>query len=254
MGTTRNLVAVLDTGVEASHAEFAKSDGSSKVSGKNFDFGPCRNGDTSNCWLREDAQDDDSGKSYYIYYLLDANGEKIYQMSKTTTDSWNKTWNDKYTDDYDRDEYADDPSPNNGVNADQVSDSSFTHGTHVAGIIGANWDRSENGMMGVAFSNTDIYAMRYDMISPLYLPIEAALAKNVLALNMSLGWGTRIHSAANVKEYFLATDDETRVQTYQYIRAVTEVIDSYSVQTDELTGKEVTDGMIWVIAAGNKTQ
>ena len=63
-----------------------------------------------------------------------------------------------------------------------------SHGTHVAGIIGANKD--DKGMHGIAFDNAEIYAMSWDMDQKISSTIKSAVSDGVQVFNHS--WGTSV--------------------------------------------------------------
>lgn len=240
LDSVRNSVAVLDTGVEVNHKEFVNAFGKSKVSGKSFDYGPCRGQDRTNCWLIED---DTKHPGYKKATLLDAYGQVSdsslvnYEYNDATLSLNN--WAAEYTPEYDWDQLQDDPSPSTGkltVNG---------HGTHVAGIIAANMNGS--GMMGVAPTNTDILALRWDLVSSISDPIRYAINKNALVLNISLG--TDANSLSNAS--MIATKKLNYMQK-DHLTAARETIRSYETVTDPTTGYKQKQGMIWVMAAGNQ--
>lgn len=132
-------VAVIDNGVDISHQDLQNNilkNSSGQVIGANFDYGPCRGEDMTNCWY------------YYEYegspraYLF-GEDEVIGYVSLDTPDDltqWEEYY-DSFPSDWDWDLHRNDPSP---VNAED------DHGTHVAGIIAAGKD--DVGMHGVAFN------------------------------------------------------------------------------------------------------
>ncbi|MBR3677055.1 MAG: S8 family serine peptidase, partial [Alphaproteobacteria bacterium] len=240
-----NIVAVIDTGVEVNHVEFLDSEGKSKVTGKNFEYGICRNSDNTNCWKIENysVTENEQVVEKQRRLLYDGKGNVIMNMGGYDAGVLD-AWAEKYAADYDRDEHIDDPNPQVGYDLSKAFYDDYAHGTHVAGVIGANWNRDENGMMGVAFSNTDIYALRWDMVGPLSTPVDEAINKKALVANMSFGIGI---SAGLISEYidFLWYNGN--------LTAAANTIKSYRKSTGA-DNKSVTDGMIWVMGAGNENQ
>ena len=247
LDSQHTVVAVLDTGVDVNHKEFQNADGTSKVYGKSFDYGPCRGIDRTSCWLIENYTE----KSGVIFTetvtkqkrtLLDAHGKALlvdddYEEGKLDE------WAAMYPEMYDWTQLQDDPTPLVGQNP--ITKNEYTHGTHIAGIIAADWDRSYSGMMGVAFSNTDIYALRWDLLSPMEWPVKAALNENALVINMSLGVAsTSLQNAKTIGTY----KNNLKIGA----RAAAEAtIDSYTTIKNNNTGYSVKDGTIWVMSAGN---
>ncbi|MBQ9270647.1 MAG: S8 family serine peptidase [Alphaproteobacteria bacterium] len=237
--TNHNIVAVLDTGVEVNHPEFLNANGVSKVSGKSFDYGPCRGDDTTNCWKIEDDSVN-TGKLKRTF-LNEKGRELVIETNISVADM--NAWADSYVQDYDRDaeEILNNPNPYAGLNTSAlISQKDYEHGTHISGIIAANMN--DSGMMGVSFANTDIYALRYDMISPLYLPVDEALESGAIAMNISFGFAaTDSVNAANIEQTY------TNSQLKPHIQAMKDTVDSYA--KNKLSGK---DDLIWVMAAGNE--
>ena len=203
-------VGVIDTGVWYNHTEFMMTDAfgqkHSKVSGYNFDYGPCRNGDKTHCyavisegtnlgslsgWL---SLITGSKKAKAIFYTT--NGDYQVIDNNVTQEEMAKyvAWASFYDADYDWDARRYNVEPNSGKvhNEDGSVDTSkfntsFLHGTNVAGIIAANMDGF--GTMGVAFSNARIKAVRWDFLSDMAAPMLALVndENNVRVINLSMG-------------------------------------------------------------------
>mgnify|MGYP004597378503 FL=1 len=236
-------VGVLDSGVWGNHDEFKTSNGT-KVNGYNFDYGPCLNGDTSNCWKIADTQEYLSN-GMLIVSLLDNDGKvkrnSVMACESGSAENCYNFWAAEYPENYDWDNLQYYYYPNNHNST--FGDGSL-HGTHVAGIIAANADG--NGNMGVAPANTKITAARYDMMSSIKDPLLKLNSDKVLAVNMSIGLeSTQDNNASH------ATDDEKLVASLgeDQLEAYKEIIKSYT--KDETKG---LDGMILVKAAGNDKQ
>ena len=152
-------VGIIDTGVYADNTELAGTE----VTGISRDYGPCRNGDTSNCWAYRNSR--------AVFY--DENGN-ISDSAYITIAEYND-WADDYPDDYDWNEADFYPQEGNA----------FRHGTHVAGIISA--DKNDMYMHGVAFSNAKILAMRWDFMSSLSQAMIDTIDAGAKVINLSLG-------------------------------------------------------------------
>ncbi len=246
----KNVVAVLDTGVDYLHQEFKLADGTSKVSGKSFDYGPCRGQDRVNCWLVENYEERSGWFTTVVKQkrsLYGDDGKTIIYEDDGFNEGELDKWAAMYPENYDWDQLQDSPAPLYGKNP--LTGNFYTHGTHVAGIIAANWDRKNSGMMGVAFSNTDIYGLRWDLISPMDRPVRAAIENGAIALNISLGnKATSLKNASTIKSYVMSNNDNLQIGSR---KAAEWTIDNYTTVKNNATGYSATDGMIWVMAAGN---
>ena len=238
-------VGIIDTGVNPAHKEFVDNSNASgtKVFGHNFDYGPCR-GEKKSCWYISSSC---IGSWCYAQKreLYDENGKRIVVDSRT--DFFNKgngafdKWAAMYPSDYVWEDVKDDPTPLSGK--DPLTNSSYAHGTHIAGIIAANWDRSQSGIMGVAFTNTMIDAVRWDFASSIDAPIEALVDDNVVAINMSLGRTASSGSNAslvkqNKDDLFTGILSAAAYTINSYLRLSYQSFNAYK-------------GTIWVKAAGN---
>ena len=152
-------VGTIDTGIYNQNIEFEQTN----ISGINRDYGPCRNGDTTNCWKY----------SLNRALLYDGSGQVIDMIAMTHSEY--NDWASEYADDYDWDE-------NNYLPG--TSDSS-RHGTHVAGIIAA--DKNDFYMHGVAFSNAKLIGTKWDFLSSLSDAMVDTIDAGAQIINMSLG-------------------------------------------------------------------
>ena len=233
-----NTVGVIDTGVWSAHDEF-----NGKVSGYNYDYGPCRNGDKANCWkFDENARiyklvDGTWGYSYSQMILLDSNGNETSQILYHVSSEEYVAWANNYPSNYNWDNVQNSVEP-------IAEGSDFLHGSNVAGIIASSWNNTGN--LGVAFSNTNIKAVRWDLISSLYNPVDKMIKDKVVAVNMSFGTtSSQLRNAAHISEYWAYLP-------LGYTSAAKATINSYTTKTKN--GQTYTDGLIWVKSAGNDGQ
>ena len=246
-------VGVIDSGVWGNHSEFAVGEGS-KVSGYNFDYGPCLAGDTTNCWTydaSEKVQCSDDSCSLKIQ-LSDANGEsKISRYmgckSGDTAEICYNRWAASYAQNYDWDKLQYYFYPNL-TNVKLGNLGGVLHGSNVAGIIGANIDGKGN--MGVAGANTTITAVRWDLMSSLADPLNKLLADGVSVVNMSFGLDTTDDINAS------KINDNINLIDTDELKAYDNIIAKYEDKTNSATGITYKDGMVLIKAAGNsaKTQ
>ncbi|MBQ8481163.1 MAG: S8 family serine peptidase, partial [Alphaproteobacteria bacterium] len=225
-------VGIVDTGVDGGHSEFNRN-GGSKVSGYNFDYGPCFGEDHVNCWMAEERSE------YDRLYFYDEDGLKTDLVYYVEHENY-LAWKAAYPENYDWDEYknrADSFYPITGISENPLNDGSYAHGTHIAGIIGANHDQS--GMMGVAFTNTDIKAVRWDFMSSLYEPIKTLVDSNTVAINFSIG-----------------SEADEDSSSYDYGSPYLDMMEGWKEAAAYTMSKydysdNYKDGTIWVKAAGN---
>ncbi len=205
----RNVtVGIMDTGIYKDNADFANT----KISGFNNDYGPCLNGDTTNCWRYSDGS---------IYLTSDPS--QSYTVTKAEYDEWAA----QYADDYDWDENKDNFAPKTTV-VDM-------HGTHVAGIVAA--DKNDNGMHGVAFSNADLIAARWDLRARPADTITSLVNKGAKVINMSFGLDAKNYPAS------VLTDD--------FYLGYKSVLDTYVVSGFLNAAK---NNVVMVMSAGNDGQ
>ncbi|MBR5482857.1 MAG: S8 family serine peptidase, partial [Alphaproteobacteria bacterium] len=186
-------VGVLDTGVYAANSDFANTN----ITGFNQDYGPCRGGNTTNCWYYE------NGKA--IVSVNDPDVGQINYFYPTSEQDFNK-WASEYNEDYvwnysdfnpERHIYLVDDDGRYVVDDDGnyiITNPTSMHGTHVAGIIAA--DKNEAGMHGVAFSNTQIIAGRWDLMTPATTAIDKMVDTGAQIINMSFGTDARQYDAS----------------------------------------------------------
>ncbi|MBR2136385.1 MAG: S8 family serine peptidase, partial [Alphaproteobacteria bacterium] len=229
-------VGVLDSGVWGNHPEFLMADGNSKVTGYNYDYGPCRNGDNSHCWAL--LTSGNTGVSYMVLY-----GEKgviADSYSDLSEDEFEDAmmWMASYPADYDWDsaKYHNYYYPNS---YQVIGDTGLMHGTNVAGIIAAQ--KNDIGSMGVAYENARITAIRWDFYSSIYDPMIKFLNDGVFAVNLSIGVDADDDlNAANIND--VSTGWGT-----SYLQAVRKIIQANTTKNGHV------DGMIVVKAAGNES-
>ena len=240
---------VIDSGVWGNHSEFAVGEGT-KVTGYNFDYGPCLSGDTKNCWTYDTSEgvqcQDDSCTIKML--LSDENGENktaVYMGCQTgdTAETCYNRWAANYAQNYDWDKLQYYYYPN-WANDKLGNMDSVLHGSNVAGIIGANIDGKGN--MGVAGANTTITAVRWDLMSSLADPLNKLLADGAAVVNMSFGIASSDDvNASKIKDYVNSIDDDE-------LKAYDNIIAAYKDVENSVTGKTSKDGMVLIKAAGNE--
>lgn len=203
-------VGIIDTGVDSSNPDFSNT----SITGFNVDYGPCRGTNSRNCWTTPNARG--------ISYL---HTDEFNMDIAISTADYNK-WAIEYDSDYSWDSNPFLFAPNSG--ADNM------HGTHVAGIIAA--DKNDNNMHGIAFSNTNLIAARWDFMTYPGYVISKMVDNNAQIINMSFGY--------NASDEINAT-----TLTDNYYRIARDEIDNY-IMTGVL--KAATNNTIMVMSAGNE--
>ena len=223
-------VGIVDTGVWANHSEFALNNGS-KVSGYNYDYGPCRNGDYKNCWRTVKT----ITRTLLVFSHSKYNGD-VYNSNMSAQDITKfNTWASYYPDDYDWDALdKTDVSPNQYATGNQSM-----HGTHVAALIAGNKDNK--GMMGVAYQNALIKAVRWDFQSSIEEPIQYLINNGAKIINLSMG----LTSTSNT--YNANTITQVSQINSDFVSAMRAVLAKNTV-----TNNGKIDGIIVVKAAGNE--
>ena len=237
--TGTSTVGIIDTGVDGSHSEFSDGKGGSKVSGYNFDYGPCNGTDRKNCWLFEY----NSSKKYYTLTFYNASSQNsglTYIVGYNDYLAWYQTYPAGYNWDVYK-ERSDSYYPITSISKNPLTDGYYAHGTNIAGIIAANRDGSN--VMGVAFTNTNIKAVRWDLLSSIYEPVKALVDDKVLAINLSVG--STASYLKSSRDYL--SSSVSMLEGYKSAAAYT--IGQYTNYT--FGGKTYKDGTIWVKAAGN---
>lgn len=154
-------VGIMDNGFDINHPDLkgniVKGD-NNKVYGYNFDYGPCRNGDTTHCYGFK-ARKTENGTEYgdLVFYKTGATDFDVVDAGNDSDGWWTASTVSssfsQYSSTYDWDALKNDPAPHD-ISSDETSVERYSnmsgndHGTHVAGIIGAT--QNELGMMGVA--------------------------------------------------------------------------------------------------------
>ena len=223
-------VGIVDTGVWANHSEFALNNGS-KVSGYNYDYGPCRNGDYKNCWRTVKT----ITRTLLVFSHSKYNGD-VYNSNMSAQDIAKfNTWASYYPDDYDWDTLdKTNVSPNQYATGNQSM-----HGTHVAALIAGNKDNK--GMMGVAYQNALIKAVRWDFQSSIEEPIQYLINNGAKIINLSMG----LTSTSNT--YNANTITQVSQINSDFVSAMRAVLAKNTV-----TNNGKIDGVIVVKAAGNE--
>jgi len=152
-------VGIIDNGLDINNKEFTGQ----TITGYNYDYGPCREGDRSNCWKYEGDH----------ATLVNEAGAAIATVDMTAEEYG--VWAGKYPEEYNWDETNTSFAPLGGDEG--------MHGTHVAGIIAAN--RDGEGMHGVT-DNAQLIMVRRDF-SDLEKPIKTLVDDGAKVINMSLG-------------------------------------------------------------------
>jgi len=90
---------------------------------------------------------------------------------------------------------------------------SLSHGTHIAGIIGAS--KNNNGMHGVAFENAEIVGASWDLDQNMYATVVGMVDEGVKVLNNS--WGDKSTDIKNASTpNWLKYYDENTLLSYAY--------------------------------------
>ncbi len=199
-------VGIVDSGVYGAHPEFAGK----SVTGHNFDYGPCsKSGNSVNCWKWASSYKVGGTTYQNVTYLVTSEGDvyltRIDDGSKAKYDAWAS----KYEDGYDWENLS-----QSSIGFYPGSDPSQQHGTHVAGIIAAN--RDGNYMHGVAFENAQLTAARWDMMSPMDVPVEELISDGAKVINFSLGIDANdVYNASTIKQHASAIKDALEAARYQ---------------------------------------
>ncbi len=187
-------IGIIDNGFDINHPDLVANvvkNNEGLAYGYNFDYGPCRYGDKTNCYgFVVNGQN-----NYGRIVLYDAEGNEISSTDDSyTSNNYEELYKD-YPHDYDWDNMKNNPIPYlkdpEGVK-NLTNSETNDHGTHVMGIIGAT--QNAKGMHGVA-PNVEMVGINYNM-SGLYFDndnffdkaYEAILDENVRVVNMSFGY------------------------------------------------------------------
>ena len=242
-------VGVIDSGVWGNHSEFKTANGY-KVSGANWDAGPCSDTNQSQCWQKGEADVQcEKENCYLILAYKNGQGDVVANKGAISCDKgmsaescYNK-WAAAYPTDYTGINGGKYYYPNY-INSTLNNDDTL-HGSHVAGIIAANIDGSGN--MGVAGVNTKIYAVRWDLLSDL-TDVDLAngedgvssadIWKNMVALNLSAG--------------SIASDTINASHAASSIESVDQNLFEKLLNNQTVTANNKIDGTILVKAAGNE--
>ena len=228
-------VGIIDSGVWTNHSELTSGD-VSKVSGVNYDYGPCRNGDTSHCWAIKKFFL--SGKKLVLYGSGTNNVVDYTVYDSNITDEEEaafEEWASYYDADYNWDNLKNVVTPNKFIkeNTDAL------HGTHISGLIAANMDGS--GMMGVAFANAKIEAVRWDFQSSIYNPIRHLVFNGAKIINLSMGM---VDISENYNAKYLTSSSQFNTGFREGMKLII---------AQNVVRNGYTDGIIVVKAAGNES-
>lgn len=152
-------VGVLDNGFDIYHPDLidnivTNEDGNPY--GYNFDYGPCRGGDKTNCYTFNPLND---GSGLGRISLYDANQVLISHTDAIYTQETYNTTFEQYPEDYDWDDLQYNPIPYlSDDEVDKFNTQTNDHGTHVMGIIGAT--ANDFGIQGVA-PNVEMIGINY---------------------------------------------------------------------------------------------
>ncbi len=231
--TEKVRVGVLDSGVDTTHQDLSDNlskDADGNIYGFNFDYGPCKGSDKKNCyyhWVEDNT--------HYLAFV-DENGNmknsagQYYKAGIISEDQWN-AYTNAYADDYDWDKEKYNPNPHKTDSDGELN----SHGTHVAGIIGAA--KNNSGMHGVA-PNVEMVAGIFDQYGLGFtLAAKTFADQRVRVINMSFGGN--------------ASYDNTKTQV-QYAQGK-KASDIYS--TSYISGYKtlVANNIVTVKSAGNNS-
>ena len=218
-------VGVIDSGVDINHQDLKnniKKDEFGNALGANFNYGPCKGTDTTNCWV---VGYGDQAQTQLVTIFYDENGNMKtgYYIKDDMLSAWSNYW-DAFPEDWDWDEHKNDPSPDD--NPDNA------HGTHVAGIIAA--EKNGLGMHGVAY-NADIVGVNLGVdwvtLDEDYLnAFKYVTDKGAKVINNSWGYQNELDPV------YLVDDISKNKSNWDKIRrALTPAIEYASITNDAIT-------------------
>ncbi len=175
------VVGIIDDGLDYTHSDLTNNvlrDDLNNVIGANFNYGPCRNGDRTNCWAYENGT--------ATFYEADGTTGNTSTIDQADWDEWVLL----FPDDYDWDAVQGDPMP--PTEADN-------HGTHVAGIIAGS--KNGNGMHGVAYDAKVVsvqipFGMGVAHDDDFVNAFKTVIDNGAVAINNS--WGTGLYLSEEV--------------------------------------------------------
>lgn len=236
-------VAILDNAFDVNHPDLVENivkDKDGKTYGYNLNYGPCRNGDTTNCYGYD--YDEDAKMGSLVLYDESGNivGGTSYQYTQADYDEWFN----EYPDDYDWDKLKYNPIPylpDNGVNS-TLNTQDNDHGTHVMGILGAA--ANGMGMQGVA-PNVEMVGISYTQsiafpeIDNVYQKaLDVILAENTKVINMSFGVETTSDKRTQAS-YFLGKDAEnSHISGFEYMLPLFEGLADNNIVVVKAAGNE----------------
>lgn len=189
-------VGIIDNGFDITHPDLIDNvvkDENGLAYGYNLDYGPCRNGDNTNCYGFTINGNNIYGK--IVLYGENSN-EVIAETEEMITPNMYVEYFSDYPDDYDWDTMKYNPTPyiddKEDVNAATNTEAN-DHGTHVMGIIGAS--NNNKGMHGVA-PNVEMVGINFNMSKKITFSNDNFFEKaanvlvdeNTKVVNMSFGY------------------------------------------------------------------
>lgn len=237
-------VGILDNGFDIYHPDLVNNivkDKDGNPYGYTFDYGPCRNGDTSNCYTFNPLNDGSNKGS--ISFYNDQGVLSLHTSAVYTIDDYTEIFKN-YPDDYDWDELKNNPLPylpDEGVDT-MFNTQTNDHGTHIMGIIGAT--ANGTGVHGVA-PNVDMVGINYTQTivqnnnSVFTNAAEAFLNEDVRVVNMSITFALYDNNEEKSQASFMIDKDFNQ-------------LDSNIQMAEDLFKKFASENIVTVKAAGNK--
>ena len=259
----RVRVGVLDGGTDQDHPALIGR----IVAQHNFDYGPCRNGDTTNCYGWKSAGTILESYGNFVFYKADGTYEILLGRTNYFTQEQIDKIFEHYPADYDWDKLKDDGNPHELIDDIEYESDMFLvtnttendHGTHVAGIIAANGGNENTGMLGVA-KDAELVTGTYDPYavnlntnrSFLTSSIMQTFADdNIRVLNLSLGSPAEPNGTVrpeNQASYLLTHDITERftaddIEAYK-IAARNDIVLVFSAGNDNKEQPDISGGVL----------
>ena len=242
----RVRVGVLDGGTDQDHPALIGR----IVEQHNFDYGPCRNGDTTNCYgwkYVRTTQGEQVGN--FVFYKADGTAEILLGETNYFTQEYIEDIFKNYPADYDWDALKDDGNPHGIVDTTEYDPLTNTdgndHGTHVAGIIAANGGNENTGMLGVA-KDAELVTGTYD-------PYALNLNTNRSFLTSSI-MQTFADDKIRVLNLSLGASDETLAENQASYLLTHDITERFTTDDIEAYKIAARNDIVLVFAAGNANQ